>query len=151
MDKWRWQVFSGEVGPEDYNDAWWDLREEYQGVRPPVERSSDQFDPGAKYHIANNVEYTRYFVGNILQFQFHQAACSMAGWDGPLHRCSIYGSDEAGERLAEMLAMGRSRPWPEALEAFTGTDQLDGSAVVDYFAPLMEWLEEQNEDRSCGW
>ena len=151
MDKWRWQVFSGEVGPEDYNDAWWALRERYQGIRPPVERSSDHFDPGGKYHIANNVEYTRYFVGHILQFQFHEAACRMAGWEGPLHRCSIYGSEEAGERLAEMLAMGRSRPWPEALQAFTGTDQLDASAVVAYFSPLMDWLEVQNEGRQCGW
>jgi peptidyl-dipeptidase A len=151
MDKWRWQVFSGEVEPDEYNDAWWALREQYQGIRPPVERSSDHFDPGGKYHIANNVEYTRYFVGHILQFQFHEAACRMAGWEGPLHRCSIYGSGEAGERLAEMLAMGRSRPWPEALEAFTGSDRLDGSAVLQYFAPLMEWLAEQNQGRQCGW
>jgi peptidyl-dipeptidase A len=151
MDKWRWQVFSGDVAPEDYNDAWWALRAEYQGVRPPVERTPDQFDPGGKYHIANNVEYTRYFVGHILQFQFHEAACRMAGWEGPLHRCSIYGSEEAGARLADMLAMGRSRPWPEALEAFTGTRELDASSVVAYFAPLMDWLQEQNTDRQCGW
>jgi peptidyl-dipeptidase A len=151
MDRWRWEVFSGDLAPEDYNDRWWSLREEYQGVRPPVERSSDQFDPGAKYHIANNVEYTRYFIGQILQFQLHQAACEMAGRDGPLHRCSIYGSAEVGERLNAMLAMGRSKPWPEALEAFTGSRELDGSAVVAYFAPLIDWLREQNEDRQCGW
>ncbi|HSM08258.1 MAG TPA: M2 family metallopeptidase, partial [Gemmatimonadota bacterium] len=151
MDRWRWQVFSGEVGPEDYNDAWWALREEYQGVRPPVARPSEYFDPGAKYHIANNVEYTRYFVGLILQFQFHRAACEMAGWEGPLHRCSIYGSEEVGERLNAMLELGRSRPWPEALETFTGSNELDASAVVEYFAPLTDWLAERNEGRECGW
>lgn len=151
MDKWRWQVFSGEVTPAEYNDAWWALREEYQGIRPPVARSPDQFDPGAKYHIANNVEYTRYFVGLILQFQFHRAACEMAGWEGPLHRCSIYGSKEVGERLNDMLELGRSRPWPEALEAFTGTVEPDASAVVEYLAPLTDWLAERNEGRECGW
>lgn len=151
MDKWRWQVFSGEVKPEEYNDAWWALREQYQGVRPPVTRTPEQFDPGAKHHIANNVEYTRYFVGLILQFQFHRAACEIAGWEGPLHRCSIYGSEGAGERLKAMLELGRSRPWPEALEAFTGTPELDASAVVEYFAPLMDWLAEQNAERECGW
>lgn len=152
MDKWRWQVFSGELTPETYNDGWWALRTQYQGIEPPVERSADYFDAGGKYHIPNNVSYTRYFIAHILQFQFHKAACDMAGWDGPLHRCSIYGAaDTVGEPFNAMLEMGQSKPWPEALEAFTGTPDMDGSAVVEYFAPLMEWLEEQNADRQCGW
>ena len=127
MDKWRWQVFSGELTPETYNDGWWALRTEYQGIRPPVERSDDYFDPGAKYHIPANVSYTRYFIAHILQFQFHQAACEMAGWEGPLHRCSIYGSKEVGERFNAMLEMGASKPWPDALEAFTGSREMDGT------------------------
>ena len=151
MDKWRWQVFSGQLSPEQYNDGWWALREEYQGIRPPVARASGYFDPGAKYHIPNNVSYTRYFIAHILQFQFHKAACDMAGWEGPLHRCSVYGAEEVGARFNAMLAMGASSPWPDALEAFIGTRQMDGSAMVEYFAPLMSWLQEQNADRVCGW
>ena len=151
MDKWRWQVFSGELTPGSYNDGWWALRTQYQGVRPPNERDASYFDAGGKYHIPNNVSYTRYFIAHILQFQFHKAACDMAGWEGPLHRCSIYGSQEVGEKFNAMMEMGASKPWPEALEAFTGTRDMDGSAVVEYFAPLMEWLQEQNADRSCGW
>ncbi len=151
MDKWRWQVFAGELSPEEYNDGWWALRTEYQGIRPPVERSDSDFDPGSKYHIPGNVSYTRYFIAHVLQFQFHKAACDMAGWEGPLHRCSVYGSKEVGERFNAMLEMGASQPWPEALEAFIGTRQMDGSAMVEYFAPLMDWLQEQNEDRTCGW
>jgi peptidyl-dipeptidase A len=151
MDKWRWEVFSGELTPATYNTGWWDLREQYQGVRPPVERDPKYFDPGAKYHIPANVSYTRYFIAHILQFQFHKAACEQAGWTGPLHRCSIYGSKAGGEKFNAMLEMGASKPWPEALEAFTGSPEMDGEAVVEYFAPLMEWLEEQNKDRTCGW
>ncbi len=152
MDKWRWQVFSGELTPETYNDGWWALRTQYQGVRPPAPRGADYFDAGGKYHIPNNVSYTRYFIAHILQFQFHKAACDMMGWEGPLHRCSIYGAAETvGEPFNAMLEMGRSRPWPEALEAFVGAPEMDGSAVVEYFAPLMTWLEEQNADRQCGW
>jgi peptidyl-dipeptidase A len=151
MDKWRWQVFSGELTPETYNDGWWDLRTKYQGVRPPVERSADYFDPGSKYHIPGNVSYTRYFIANILQFQFHKAACQMAGWEGPLHRCSIYGAGEIGKKFNAMLEMGSSKPWPDALEAFVGTRDIDGTAVVEYFAPLMNWLEDQNAGRACGW
>lgn len=151
IDKWRWQVFSGELTPETYNDGWWALREAYQGVRPPVARDAHHFDPGAKYHIANNTPYTRYFLAHVMQFQFHKAACELAGWEGPLHRCSIYGSEVTGAPFRAMLEMGASRPWTEAMEAFAGVDRMDASAVIEYFAPLMAWLEEQNAGRTCGW
>jgi len=151
IDQWRWKVFSGEYSPSEYNSGWWELREKYQGIRPPSERPSDAFDPGAKYHIPNNVPYMRYFLAHILQFQFHKAACDIIGNDGPLHRCSVYGSKEVGDKFQAMLEMGSSKPWPDALEAFTGTRDMDGSAVIEYFAPLMSYLEAQNEERSCGW
>lgn len=151
IDQWRWKVFSGEYTPSEYNSGWWELREQYQGVRPPSSRPADAFDPGAKYHIPNNVPYMRYFLAHILQFQFHKSACDMAGYDGPLHRCSVYGNKDVGDKFQAMLEMGASRPWPDALEAFTGTRDMDGSAVIEYFAPLMSYLEEQNEDRTCGW
>ncbi len=151
VDQWRWKVFSGEIPPEAYNEGWWDLRTEYQGVRAPVPRSEADFDPGAKYHVPANTSYTRYFLAHILQFQFHRALCEVAGFDGPLHRCSIYGSTEAGERLNAMLEMGASEPWPDALEVLTGQREMDATAILDYFAPLQAWLEEQNAARSCGW
>ena len=151
VDQWRWKVFAGEVGPDGYNDLWWQLREQYQGVAAPGERPADAFDPGAKYHVPGNTPYTRYFLAHILQFQFHRALCEIAGNQGPIHRCSIYGSEQAGERLNAMLEMGRSRPWPEALEALTGSPEMDATAILDYFAPLQAWLEEQNAGRQCGW
>jgi peptidyl-dipeptidase A len=151
VDKWRWQVLSGEVGPDRYNAAWWELRAKYQGLKPPVERSEQDFDPGAKYHVPANVSYLRYFLAHILQFQLHRALCKAAGYEGPLHQCSIYGSKEAGEKLQAMMALGASRPWPEALELITGEKQMDGSALLEYFAPLHDWLKQQNQGRTCGW
>ena len=144
VDQWRWKVFSGEVGPKDYNKAWWDLRAKYQGIAPPAARSEADFDAGAKYHVAANVPYARYFLATILQFQFHRALCREAGYTGPLHRCSVYGNKQAGEKLQKMLAMGQSCPWPEALKALTGEDRMDATAILDYFAPLKRWLDEQN-------
>jgi len=153
VDKWRWEVFSGQVEPTDYNQAWWELRRKYQGVRPPGERTEADFDPGAKYHIPSNTPYARYFLARILQFQFHRALCKEAGISGPLHRCSIYGNKAAGERLNQMLSMGQSRPWQEALEALTGQKQMDATALADYFAPLKTWLDEQNKAKGypVGW
>jgi peptidyl-dipeptidase A len=145
IDKWRWGVFSGKISPVDYNKAWWELRREYQGVAPPAARSEADFDPGAKYHVAASVPYARYFLAAVPQFQFHRALCRAAGYTGPLHRCSIYNNKEAGARLAKMLAMGKSLPWPDELEALTGEKQMDATAILDYFAPLKQWLDEQNK------
>jgi peptidyl-dipeptidase A len=151
IDEWRWGVFSGEIAPENYNAAWWELRTRYQGVAAPVERTEADFDPGAKYHVPGNVSYTRYFLARILQFQFQRTLCEAAGHEGDLHSCSIYGSKAAGERLQAMLEAGASVPWQDTLEKLTGTREMDATAIIDYFAPLMGYLKEQNEGRSCGW
>jgi len=151
IDEWRWRVFSGEIKPADYNKAWWDLRLKYQGVAPPVERSEADFDPGAKYHVAANVPYMRYFLADILEFQFYRALCKEDGYTGPLNRCTFYQSKEAGAKFNKMLAMGQSKPWPDALETLTGQRQMDASAILDYFAPLKKWLDEQNKGLKSGW
>ncbi len=151
VDKWRWGVFDGSIPPAEYNRAWVDLKREYQGIVPPVERPADAFDPGAKYHIPGNTPYMRYFLARVLQFQFFKAACDAAGWEGPLHRCSFYGNEEVGRRLNAMLEMGASEPWPDALEAFTGAREMSGKAMADYFAPLKAWLDEQNRGKPQGW
>jgi peptidyl-dipeptidase A len=175
VDQWRWKVFDGQVTPASYNAAWWTLREKYQGVSPPVPRSEADFDPGAKYHVAANVPYARYFLASILQFQFHRSLCQAGGLGsaetppgskseatdslrrranaqtGPLNRCSIYDNKEVGRRLEKMLAMGQSRPWPDALDALTGQREMDATAIVDYFAPLKKWLDEQNAGHPVGW
>jgi len=151
IDQWRWKVFSGEIPPEKYNEAWWQLRLKYQGIAPPPGRTEQDFDPGAKYHVAANVPYMRYFLADILQFQFHRALSQTAGCSGPLNRCSIYQNQAAGEKLKAMLEMGQSQPWQDALEKIAGTRQMDASAIRDYFAPLQKWLDQQNQGKPSGW
>jgi peptidyl-dipeptidase A len=151
VDKWRWDVFGGETPPSGYDAHWWELRRKYQGVDAPVLRSEQDFDPGAKYHIPANVPYLRYFLARIYQYQFHRSLCEAAGWKGPLHECSIHGSKEAGKRLGEMMAMGSSRPWQDAMQALTGERKADATALLSYYAPLRAWLEKQNAGRVCGW
>ncbi len=151
VDRYRWGLFDGSISADQLNKGWNDLRLEYQGIVPPVERDESGFDAGAKYHIPGNVPYTRYFLARILQFQFFKAACDQAGWDGPLHRCSFYGNEEVGKNLNAMLEMGASKPWPDALEAFTGERQMSGAAMAEYFAPLKAWLDEQNAGMAEGW
>ncbi len=151
IDQWRWDVFAGKTKPAQYNQAWWALREKYQGITPPVKRTEADFDPGAKYHVPANVPYTRYFLARILQFQFHKSLCEAAGYKGPLHECSVYGNKEAGKKLQAMLEMGASQPWPEALYAMTGQRQMDATPLIEFFSPLRRWLQEQNKGQKCGW
>jgi peptidyl-dipeptidase A len=151
VDRWRWDVFSGKITPAQYNERWWQLVNQYQGLVPPSARPADAFDPGAKYHVPGNTPYTRYFLAHIYQFQFHRAACKQAGWTGPLHRCSVYGNKQVGQRFNAMMEMGASQPWPEVLKTFTGETRTDASAVADYFAPLNTWLTQQNRGQRCGW
>ena len=151
LDKWRMAVFNGDLAEDEINDYWWELREKYQGVKSPNERPEDAFDPGAKYHIPGNTPYTRYYLARVLQYQFHESLCNEIGFEGPLHECSIYGSEIAGEKLRAMLSMGQSQPWQDALESMIGTRELSGTAMLNYYAPLKEWLDVQNEGRVCGW
>ena len=151
LDKWRMAVFNGELTDDELNDYWWELREKYQGVRSPNERPADAFDPGAKYHVPGNTPYTRYYLARIFQYQFHESLCNTMGFDGPLHECSIYGNELAGEKLRTMLAFGQSQPWQDALESMIGTREMSGTSMLNYYAPLVDWLDEQNKDRTCGW
>jgi peptidyl-dipeptidase A len=151
VDQWRWDVFAGKTTPADYNKAWWELRAKYQGIGPASARGEDLFDPGSKYHIPANVPYMRYFLARILQFQFHKALCAAAGQTGPLHECSIYGNQEAGKKLQAMLELGASKPWPDALEALTGTREMTAAPMVEYFQPLSTWLDTQLAGQKCGW
>jgi peptidyl-dipeptidase A len=151
VDKWRWGVFNGSIPKTGYEKGWTDLRLQYQGIVPPVARTEANFDAGAKYHIPGQTPYMRYFLARILQFQFYKAACDIAKWKGPLHRCSFYGNKEVGARLNAMLAMGASKPWPDALQAFTDKREIDGTAMIAYFKPLMTWLAVQNKGKKCGW
>lgn len=151
LDKWRMAVFNGDLTEDEMNDYWWELREKYQGVKSPIERPADAFDPGAKYHIPGNTPYTRYYLARVLQYQFHESLCEDIGFEGPLHECSIYDNEIAGEKLRAMLSLGQSEPWQDALESIIGTRELSGTAMLNYYAPLKEWLDEKNKDRSCGW
>lgn len=151
IDRWRWEVFSGAVTKDKYNQRWWELRHRYQGIDPPSARSEADFDPGAKYHVASSTPYMRYFIARVLQFQLHRGLCKAAGFTGPLSECSIYSNKAAGEKLRAMLALGASKPWPEALAAATGESALDATAILDYYQPLMDWLKKQNAGQTCGW
>ena len=151
VDRWRWDAFSGAVAPAKYNAHWWELRLKYQGVSPPVKRADTDFDPGAKFHVASNTPYMRYFLAAVLQFQFHRALCHKAGFTGPLNECSIYGNKAAGAAFGKMLALGASVPWQQALAELTGETKMDASAILEYFAPLQTWLTEQNKGQTCGW
>jgi peptidyl-dipeptidase A len=151
IDRWRWGVFDGSITPDHYNQAWWELKAKYQGVAPVTPRGDEFFDPGAKYHVPGNTPYTRYFLARVLQFQFLKSLCESSGYKGPLNQCSFANSPEAGKKYWAMLSKGASQPWQKTLKELTGSEQLDGGAILEYFAPLNTWLQEQNKGQACEW
>jgi peptidyl-dipeptidase A len=151
IDKWRWDVFSGKVSSADYNAAWWAMKRRYQGVAPPEPRTEHDFDPGAKFHVASSTPYLRYFLARIYQFQFHRALCQAAGYRGPMDQCTIHDNKDAGAKLMAMLSLGASKSWPEALEVIGAGRTADAGAMLEYFAPLSEWLAIENKGKRCGW
>ncbi|KAI0240228.1 Angiotensin-converting enzyme [Lamellibrachia satsuma] len=151
IDRWRWEVFRGDVTPDNYNKRWWELRLRYQGIVPPVQRTEKDFDPGSKYHVSSFVPYIRYFLSFIGQFQFHQALCNAAGHGGPLHKCDIYQSKKAGNLLKSVLRLGASQPWPDAMEIITGQREFSTAAILEYFKPLHDWLKQENANEHVGW
>jgi peptidyl-dipeptidase A len=151
IDRWRWGVFDGSITPDHYNQAWWELKAKYQGVAPVTPRGDEFFDPGAKYHVPGNTPYTRYFLARVLQFQFLKSLCDASGYKGPLNQCSFANSPEAGKKYWAMLSKGASQPWQKTLKELTGSEQLDGGAILEYFGPLNTWLQEQNKGQACEW
>uniref|UniRef100_A0A182LUT3 Angiotensin-converting enzyme n=1 Tax=Anopheles culicifacies TaxID=139723 RepID=A0A182LUT3_9DIPT len=159
LDKYRWEIFRGDVKPDHYNCKFWEMRSKYSGLEPPVERTESDFDAAAKYHVSADVEYLRYFVSYIVQFQFHRAACEKAGQyvkgdpEKTLNNCDIYQSAEAGNALKQMLAMGSSKPWPDAMEVLTGQRKMSADALIEYFQPLYDWLVKENKALGAfvGW
>lgn len=150
IDKWRWNLFSGETGESDWNKSWWELREKYQKVRAPSKRGEDFFDPGAKYHIPADSQYIAYFVAHILQFSFYKSLCIEAreydpnNSSQPLHKCDYFNSNAAGEKLRAGLSLGMSEHWSVALEELTGSPEISASALLEYFKPLHDFLAAEN-------
>ncbi|ALC39612.1 Ance-3, partial [Drosophila busckii] len=159
LDNWRYDVFSGNANKRVMNCHYWNLREKYSGIKPPVLRSEMDFDLGAKYHIPANIPYIKYFFSTVLQFQIYRRMCLQAGQyvpndpRKPLHKCDIYRQPAAGNILKQLMAKGASQPWQEVLEETLGEGRLDGSALREYFAPLEEWLRQEalRTNEYVGW
>ncbi|XP_059535969.1 angiotensin-converting enzyme 2 isoform X1 [Myotis daubentonii] len=150
LEKWRWMVFKGEIPKEQWMKKWWEMKREIVGVMEPLPHDETYCDPASLFHVANDYSFIRYFTRTIFEFQFQEALCQIAKHQGPLHKCDISNSKEAGNKLLEMLKLGKSEPWTLALEKIVGTKKMDAKPLLNYFEPLFTWLKEQNGN-SVGW
>ncbi|NXX07699.1 ACE2 enzyme, partial [Larus smithsonianus] len=151
LEKWRWMVFRGEITKQEWTKRWWEMKREIVGVVEPVPHDETYCDPAVLFHVANDYSFIRYYTRTIYQFQFQEALCKAANHTGPLHTCDITNSTAAGQNLRELLELGRSKPWTQALESVTGEKYMNAAPLLHYFEPLYKWLQKNNSGRYIGW
>ncbi|NWW89629.1 ACE2 enzyme, partial [Rhynochetos jubatus] len=151
LEKWRWMVFRGEITKQEWTKRWWEMKREIVGVVEPVPHDETYCDPAVLFHVANDYSFIRYYTRTIFQFQFQEALCKAANHTGPLHTCDITNSTAAGQNLRQLLELGRSKPWTQALEGVTGEKYMNAAPLLHYFEPLYKWLQKNNSGRYIGW
>ncbi|XP_053436341.1 angiotensin-converting enzyme 2 [Nycticebus coucang] len=151
LEKWRWMVFKGEIPKDQWMKKWWEMKQEIVGVVEPMPHDETYCDPASLFHVSNDYSFIRYYTRTIYQFQFQEALCQAAQHQGPLHKCDISNSIEAGQKLLNMMSLGKSEPWTLALENVVGTRNMNVSPLLTYFEPLFTWLKEQNRNSFVGW
>lgn len=153
MTHWEADVYRDKLPPEQWNARWWEHVASFQGVEPPAgpgSRGAEWCDAATKTHINDNpCYYYSYAIATVLKFQFNDYIARNL-LKQPPHRCNYAGNREVGAFLRKMLEVGGTRDWRPLLRETTGED-LSTRAMKDYFAPLMKWLEEQNQGREIGW
>ncbi|KAM4818332.1 LOW QUALITY PROTEIN: angiotensin-converting enzyme 2 [Thomomys bottae] len=151
LEKWRWMVFKGEIPKDQWMKKWWEMKREIVGVVEPVPHDETYCDPATLFHVSNDFSFIRYYTRTIYQFQFQEALCKAAKYEGPLYKCDISNSTEAGHKLLNMLTLGKSEPWTLALESVVGARNMDVRPLLNYFEPLLTWLKDQNKNSFVGW
>ncbi|XP_052530295.1 angiotensin-converting enzyme 2 isoform X3 [Tympanuchus pallidicinctus] len=151
LEKWRWMMFNGEITKQEWMKRWWEMKRDIVGVVEPVLHDETYCDPAALFHVANDYSFIRYYTRTIYQFQFQEALCKAANHTGPLHKCDITNSTAAGGNLRQLLELGKSKPWTQALESATGEKYMNATPLLHYFEPLFNWLQKNNSGRSIGW
>uniref|UniRef100_UPI0039BD93C6 Angiotensin-converting enzyme 2 n=1 Tax=Homo sapiens TaxID=9606 RepID=UPI0039BD93C6 len=151
LEKWRWMVFKGEIPKDQWMKKWWEMKREIVGVVEPVPHDETYCDPASLFHVSNDYSFIRYYTRTLYQFQFQEALCQAAKHEGPLHKCDISNSTEAGQKLFNMLRLGKSEPWTLALENVVGAKNMNVRPLLNYFEPLFTWLKDQNKNSFVGW
>jgi peptidyl-dipeptidase A len=142
MTTFEYELYSKGIGEDQFNARWWELKKQFQGIVPPTERGEEYCDAASKTHINNDAaQYYDYALANAMLFQFHMHISQNILKQNP-HETNYYGSRETGEYLQKMMAPGATVDWRDLL-----ADEINGNAINEYFAPLLEWLEQQNKGR----
>ena len=150
MSRWEHDLYEENLSPDQWNARWWQYVGDIQGVEPPSPRGEEFCDAATKTHIIDDAgQYYDYAIATVLKHQLHDHIAKKILKTDP-HHANYYGSKETGAFLKHVLEQGATRDWREVLKEATG-EELSTRAMMDYYAPLMTWLKEQNKGRKKGW
>ena len=146
MSMFEHDLYANNLPADQFNKRWWELAAQYQGIAPPTTRGEEYCDAATKTHINDDAaQYYDYALSFILLFQVHDHIAKEILHQDP-HATNYYGNKEVGKFIADIMKPGASKDWREVLKEKTGSE-LSAKAMLDYFAPLMDYLKKENQGR----
>lgn len=147
MTRFEHELYARNLPADQWNARWWELARRYQGIVPPTARGEQFADGLTKTHINDDPgQYYDYALSFALLFQMHNHIAKNILNQDP-RNTNYYGNTGVGDFLRTLMAPGASRPWRDVLRETTG-QELNANAMMEYFAPLYGWLQEQNRGRT---
>ncbi len=147
MTRFEHELYANNLPADQWNARWWELARRYQGIVPPAPRDEQFADALTKTHINDDpAQYYDYALSFALLFQMHNHIAKNILHQDP-RNTNYYGNTGVGDFLRTLMAPGASRPWRDVLRETTG-QELNANAMMEYFAPLHSWLQEQNRGRT---
>ncbi|RMF58025.1 MAG: peptidase [Calditrichaeota bacterium] len=146
MTDFEYELYSGNLSPEAFNAKWWELKKRYQGIVPPEPRGEEFCDAASKTHINNDAaQYYDYALSYVQLFQLHQFIATKILHQNP-RATNYYGKKEVGDFLKSILEKGATEDWRKLTREKLGED-LSAKAMLEYFAPLKDYLQKINQGR----
>jgi peptidyl-dipeptidase A len=150
MAHWEADVYAKGLPADQWNARWWQYVRDFQGVEPPAARGEEWCDAATKTHINDTpCYYYSYAIAQVFKYQLNDYIAKKI-LKQPPQSCNYANNKEVGDFFRKIMEKGKTEDWRKVIKEATG-EELSTRAMVEFYAPLMTWLQEQNKGRPIGW
>jgi peptidyl-dipeptidase A len=149
MTHWEHDLYEKDLPRHLYNQRWWEYAARFQGIEPPSPRGEEYCDAATKTHVIDDpAQYYDYALSTVILHQLHRYICREILHED-VRSANYDGNQSVGMYLDSILRLGATRDWAQVMREATG-EELSSEAMLEYFGPLMAWLEQENAGREVG-